>query len=105
MTQEPLQGLAALRTKLDRIDDQILDLIEQRLSATADIAKVKDAQTDCHLKVRPRRQAQILARLKERAKVAAPELVTPSWCEIMAHSLQAQARTVLVLAPSTEPEL
>ena len=33
VTQEQLQGLAALRAELDRIDDEILDLIERRLAA------------------------------------------------------------------------
>ena len=32
MTQEQLQDLAQLRGQLDRIDDQILDLIEERLA-------------------------------------------------------------------------
>ena len=105
MTQEQLQGLAALRAELDRIDDQILDLIERRLAASAEIAATKNAEGDRHLKLRPRRQAQILERLKARADGAAPELVEKVWREIMAHSLQSQARTELVIAPSDEPEL
>ena len=105
MTKEQLQGLAALRAELDRIDDEILDLIERRLAASAEIAAQKDAEGDRRLKLRPRRQAEILARLKTRANRAAPELVDKVWREIMAHSLQAQAETELVLAPSDEPEL
>ena len=38
MTKQQLQRLDALRAKLDRIDDEILHLIEQRLAASADIA-------------------------------------------------------------------
>ena len=105
MTQEQLQGLAALRAELDRIDDEILDLIERRLAASADIAAQKDAEGDRHLKVRPKRQAQILERLKARAGSAKPELVAEIWRELMGASLQAQARTELVLAPSDQPEL
>ena len=105
MTQEQLQGLAALRAELDRIDDEILDLIEQRLAASADIAAQKDAEGDRHLKVRPKRQAQILERLKTRAGSAKPELVAEIWRELMGASLQAQARTDLVLAPCDQPEL
>ncbi len=105
MTQEQLQGLAALRAELDRIDDEILDLIERRLAASADIAAQKDAEGDRHLKVRPKRQAQILERLKARAGSAQPELVSEIWRELMGASLQAQARTELVLAPSDQPEL
>jgi 3-deoxy-7-phosphoheptulonate synthase len=105
VTKEQLQGLATLRAELDRIDDQILDLIERRLAASAEIAAAKEAEGDRHLKLRPRRQAQILDRLKDRADRAAPELVEKVWREIMAHSLQSQAATELVLAPSDEPEL
>src|SRR5438067_3235670 len=105
VTKEQLQGLAALRAELDRIDDQILDLIERRLAASAEIAAQKDAEGDRHLKLRPRRQAQILERLKGRAERAAPELIEKVWREIMAHSLQAQASTELALAPCDQPEL
>jgi 3-deoxy-7-phosphoheptulonate synthase len=105
VTKEQLQGLAALRAELDRIDDQILDLVERRLAASAEIAAQKDAEGDRHLKLRPRRQAQILERLKGRADRAAPELIEKVWREIMAHSLQAQAATELVIAPCDEPEL
>jgi 3-deoxy-7-phosphoheptulonate synthase len=105
MTQEQIQGLAALRAGLDKIDDQILDLIERRLALSAEIAVTKDAEGDRRLKLRPRRQAEIVTRLKARANRAAPELVETVWREIMAHSLQCQARTELVLAPSDQPEL
>ena len=105
MTQEQLQDLAQLRGELDRIDDQILDLIERRLSASADIAARKDAEGDRHLKVRPKRQVHIVDRLKARSERAAPGLIEQVWREIMAHSLQAQALTELVLAPSDQPEL
>lgn len=105
MTKEQLRGLAALRAELDGIDDQILDLVERRLAASDDIAALKEAEGDRHLKVRPSRQAEILERLKARAERAAPELIDEVWREIMGHSLQAQARTELVLAPSDHPEL
>jgi 3-deoxy-7-phosphoheptulonate synthase len=105
VTKEQLLGLAALRAELDRIDDQILDLIDHRLAVSVEIAATKDAEGDRHLKVRPRRQAQIFQRLKAQANHAAPELVEGVWREIMSHSLQSQARTELVLAPSDQPEL
>lgn len=105
MSKAKLEGLARLRAELDCIDDQILTLIERRLSASGEIAALKDAEGDRHLKLRPRRQAQILDRLKSRAERAAPELVERIWREIMAHSLEAQAHTEFVLAPSDEPEL
>ena len=105
LKKQQLQRLDALRAELDRIDDEILGLIEQRLAASADIANAKIAQGDRHLKVRPLRQAQILERLKARTSRAAPVLVEEVWRQIMAHSLQAQASLEIVLAPSEEAEL
>ena len=105
MTQEQLQGLAKLRATLDCIDNEILDLIERRLCVSHDIAAAKEAEGDRHLKLRPRRQVDILTRLKARARRAAPELIEEIWREIMAHSLQAQARLEIVLAPCEQPEL
>lgn len=105
MTQEQLQGLAALRAELDQIDNDLLELIEQRLAISLDIAAAKEAEGDRHLKVRPRRQVEIRQRLKTRATRAAPDLVDEVWREIMAHSLQAQAPLEIVLAPSDQPEL
>lgn len=105
MTNQPRTRLAELRADLDRIDDQILNLIEERLAASGAIAGAKDEEGDHRLKLRPRRQAEILARLAGRATSAAPELVLNVWREIMAHSLQTQARTEIVLAPSDHPEL
>jgi 3-deoxy-7-phosphoheptulonate synthase len=105
VTDEQLRGLAASRAELDRIDDEILNLIERRLAVSAEIATIKDAEGDRCLKLRPRRQAEILERLKARAKRTPAALVEQVWREIMAHSLQAQAQTELVLAPAEQPEL
>lgn len=105
MIKEQLQDLAELRAELDRIDDEILDLIERRLEASADIAAAKEAGDERKLKVRPRRQAQIVERLKSRARCAQPELIEEVWRQIMAHGLQSQAKLEIVLAPSDQPEL
>jgi chorismate mutase len=105
VTQEQSNSLGQLRAELDIIDDAILDLIERRLAASLQVAAAKDAEGDGLLKLRPRRQAEILERLKGRARHAAPELVEEVWREIMAHSLQAQSPLEIVLAPSEQPEL
>jgi 3-deoxy-7-phosphoheptulonate synthase len=105
VTDEQLRGLAASRAELDRIDDEILGLIERRLAVSAQIATIKDAEGDRCLKLRPRRQAEILGRLKARAKRTPATLVEQVWREIMGHSVQAQAQTELVLAPTEQPEL
>jgi 3-deoxy-7-phosphoheptulonate synthase len=103
VSKEPTLG--SLRAELDRIDDAILELIDGRLAASRAIAARKDAEGDRRLKIRPRRQAEIVSRLQGRATRAAPELINAVWSEIMAHSLQAQARTELVLAPVEQAEL
>ena len=105
MEHQESQRLAERRAELDRIDDQILDLIERRLGASAVIAAIKSADGQRRIKLRPQRQAQILQRLKARASRAAPELIERVWREIMAHSLQAQAPMAIVIAPSAQPDL
>ena len=105
MTQQHSDRLGALRDELDRIDDHILDLIEQRLDTSSAIAASKDAEGDRHIKIRPRRQVEIRERLECRAKLAHPDLLAAVWRELMAYSLQAQAPTALVLSPGDNPEL
>ena len=93
------QSLERLRAELDRLDDTILELIEQRLAGSRAIAERKDAEGDRRLKIRPRRQAEVVKRLQGKSKRASAELVAAVWKELMAHSVQAQARTELVIAP------
>lgn len=104
MNQEPTAPIApnldVLRSEIDRIDDALLELVEQRLAASLAIAARKDADGDGLLKLRPRREAAVIARLVSRARTASPELVTQMWRGLMAHGLQAQLRTELVLCTS-----
>jgi 3-deoxy-7-phosphoheptulonate synthase len=97
--------LEALRAELDRMDTEILGLIERRLEASRAIADRKNDAGDRRLKIRPRRQIELVRRLQEKASRAAPSLVAAVWKELMAHSVQAQAETVLVLAPAEDPDL
>jgi 3-deoxy-7-phosphoheptulonate synthase len=105
MADDSERSLDSLRSEIDEVDDAVLALIERRLAASSAIAARKDAQGDRRLKIRPRRQKEIVERLRAEATRAAPELVAAIWKELMAHSLQAQARTELVLAPDDNPEL
>ena len=91
-------NLAVLRQRLDPIDDQILALLKQRLEISAAIAASKSAEPG--LKFRPRRQAEVLARLQRQAGEAPPAMIDDVWREIMAHCLQAQAPMALLLPPS-----
>jgi 3-deoxy-7-phosphoheptulonate synthase len=86
-------SLAGHRAELDSIDDAILDLIERRLAVATAIA---GAKTDGdRLKLRLERQRAVIARLQRRARD--PEVVAPVWRELMAHSLQRQQPTTLLL--------
>jgi chorismate mutase len=97
------ESLEALRREIDRIDDSLLDLIEQRLAASDSVAALKQSEGDGRLKLRPAREAAVLTRLVERADRASPELVTLIWRTLMSYALQAQAPTVMVLWAARDP--
>jgi 3-deoxy-7-phosphoheptulonate synthase len=105
MDPEQEETLEALRAEIDRLDGSILELIEQRLTASRAIARRKDAEGDRRLKIRPRRQDEVVRGLQAKARRAAPALIASVWKELMAHSVQAQARTELVLAPVADADL
>jgi 3-deoxy-7-phosphoheptulonate synthase len=94
MTAQCLDPLGRIRAEIDLIDDQILRLVERRLAASSAVAAAK---SDGRLRFRPRRQAQIVARLSASAESAPRELIAALWRELMGHGLQAQARTELIL--------
>ena len=60
-------ALSALRSEIDSIDDQILELFERRLAIAAQVGKAKDAPTGPHTKLRPDREQAVLARLTAKA--------------------------------------
>lgn len=95
--------LEDLRAEIDRLDDALLDLIERRLAASLSIAARKESDSNRTLKFRPRRETEIIGRLIGRAERASPQLVTHVWRELMAHCLQAQVRTELVLCATGRP--
>ena len=80
------QSLERLRAELDRLDETILDLIEQRLAGSRAIADRKAAEGDRRLKIRPRRPADVVKRLQGKAERATPALVAAIWTELMAQS-------------------
>lgn len=93
--------LDAARRAIDAVDDQLLDLIERRFELSHQVAALKQAD-DGHLKIRPRRETEVLARLTARATTATPALIAHVWRELMAHSVQAQVPTTLILhAPAS----
>ncbi|MAT65018.1 MAG: prephenate dehydratase [Gammaproteobacteria bacterium] len=57
--------LKAIREQIDRIDDQLLELISQRARCAQDVARIKQAAGEMNDFYRPDREAQILARIRE----------------------------------------
>jgi chorismate mutase len=89
--------LGALRSEIDRLDDALLELIEQRLGASLAIAELKRAEASECLNMRPRREQAVIERLIGRARMAPPEVIARIWRTIMSYSLQAQGRIELIL--------
>ncbi len=96
------RGLIALRSEIDAIDDEILRLIERRLAVADAVATTKDEEGEGRLKLRPRRQKEVIARLARRAAKAPAALIGAVWRELMGHGLQAQARTEIILCGSID---
>lgn len=92
-----MDNLARLRGEIDRIDDEILELVEERLSLCRRIALSKGGGN--RLKLSPSRQQAVLARLQARASESAAPAVPHIWREIMAHGLQVQA-PIRILIPA-----
>ncbi|WP_312136881.1 chorismate mutase [Brevundimonas sp. BH3] len=93
-------ALSALRSEIDSIDDQILELFERRLAIAAQVGKAKDAPTGPHTKLRPDREQAVLARLSGKAQPENKEAVSALWREIVGWGLARQGRLqVQVYAP------
>ncbi|MET1111813.1 MAG: chorismate mutase [Allosphingosinicella sp.] len=90
------RGLPQLRREIDRLDDDLLELVERRLALSHQVAAAK-REDGGRLKLRPRREADIVERLAARSRLANRDLIAHLWRELLGHGLQAQARTELVL--------
>ena len=99
----PLPDLEMLRAEIDRIDDDLLGLIEQRLAKAAAVAALKVKEQPTCLRLRPERERQVLDRISRRAGGLPPPAVRVLWRELMGLSLQAQARTEIVLCAPHRP--
>ena len=94
------QALSALRTEIDSIDDQILELFERRLAIASQVGKAKDAPVGPHTKLRPDREQAVLARLTAVAQPENKQAVASLWREIVGWGLARQGRLqVQVYAP------
>lgn len=82
-------NLSDLRDEIDALDDQLLDILEQRMRVAIEVARLKG--DDGLLKLRPRREGAIVRRLSAKASIASDALIAHVWRELMAHSRQSQA--------------
>ena len=88
-----------LRGEIDALDDALLALFERRMGVAMRVARLKG--DDGLLKLRPRRESAIVARLAAKASIATPALIAHVWRELMAHSRHSQAEmTVQLYAPN-----
>ena len=65
MSEEEKQ-LQAIRERIDRIDEQIQDLINARAAAAKEVAQIKQANGGDPVFYRPEREAQVLRKVKAR---------------------------------------
>ena len=85
-------SLEHLRAEIDRIDQEVLDLLIERSAVVRRIGDVKGDRLDGRSALRPAREAQILRRLAARAsgRFPAPVLVR-MWRELIAAQTRLQA--------------
>lgn len=101
-----LEQLADLREEIDRIDDQIHDLLMRRVDVVQGIAKIKNTGQDEQeivpsLAWRPAREALIMRRLASRHRGDLPfSLVVRLWRELVATTTRLQGPFSLVLPVS-----
>ena len=101
----PAAGLDSIRTEIDRIDDALLMLIEERMAAAHAVAIAKQSENTGRLNLRPARESQVIDRLAARSEAVPAEGVASIWRALMAVGLQAQARTEIVVHAAEQPVL
>lgn len=89
--------LQTLRREIDAIDDDLLGLIDRRVAVSAKVAALKNSESPGLLKMRPRREADVVARLQRAAHRAPAEMVAHLWRTLMSYGLQAQTPVQLVV--------
>jgi chorismate mutase len=88
---DPRPSLAAVRTRIDAVDDALLKLIEERSELAFAVAAAKAAAGDSgRFGLRPAREAQLLRRLLAERKAAEPGLIVRIWRELIGSSLKVQ---------------
>jgi len=89
--------LQALRHEIDRIDQEMLELLNRRLQIAQRVGRAKDAPHGPHLNLRPDREAAVLARLMDKASDLTRPAVAPVWREVIAAGLAQQGALSVAL--------
>jgi chorismate mutase len=90
-TPAEVHSLDEVRKRIDAIDEQVLRLVAERASLSANVAKAKRARGETKFGLRPAREAEIMRRLLiSKEPQVSFELVVGLWRQIMADSLARQ---------------
>ena len=93
-----MSDLKGARTRIDRIDDDVLKLLEERAQIVTDVRRAK--VTDGAIFHDPEREAEVLARLSSAATLFPRDAIARVYREIMSACLSLQATTnVTFLGP------
>ncbi len=96
------EHLVELRREIDRIDDQLVDLLIERMRRVHEIAELKESSAPA---LRPAREAAILRRLVERAGRRFPaDALIRIWRELFAAATRAQSPFAVAVSDAV-PEL
>lgn len=102
MDESLLAQLSPLRARIDQIDAEILDLINQRARTAQQVGDIKHAHHAEGPVLRPEREAQVIRQLQNKNRGPFPEIaVAAVWTEIMSacRGLE-QALAVAYLGPA-----
>lgn len=97
---EANKKLEALRSEIDRLDSELLSVLEQRIAIVKDIAAAKKESSDTTI-FRPGREARLMRKLLEKHSSVLPdEVVSRIWREIISAVIQMQKpHSISVTAP------
>jgi chorismate mutase / prephenate dehydratase len=96
-------SLDDLRNRIDQIDDTILELLQTRMAVASRIGGVKATGPVNALKLRPDREARVIARLLAKAEPDCRQLALGVWREIMAAGLARQGELEVVVWGGPDP--
>lgn len=88
------KDLMRLRTQIDQVDQQILELLSRRLRMAEKVAEAKPSGASIF---RPDREAQLLARLSAAAELQLHPVINAVWRAIISASIARQCPDFIIL--------